>query len=954
LKKDKTIFLDELNENLQNPSEFKPCFDELKSLLNCLIGLIEKEITAGQQVSNTLKTLKNLLLFFIQFDLVELLLTALELITDLLNLSTANSGILQAGMVKCIYLIISHKLTRTSLSLEKRNQMINYLLDCIIPTGSNDAKKDLRGSSFEIGLMLCLLWADAPKCLLNDNAKVYLGFITKYINSYEVEGQINQFFICASINIIFHLDMDNLDLTLEYLQSVMKKCLDNFQFKAEIHQDAILFLSRIYFTVSNYHLLDDDGKLFNKSLYRKLNEKALKLLFDIAQCFIRLEDYAIFLNLAKLDSILFENADLELSFQRTFSILSCFAELARTELCDMEQLKIKTKQSEADKENMFESDSVNTDSNSKRNISSASERGPTKKKTRPDLMQLYGSRIAILLNENNPNRVVIGLQTLIIIIRKYPTSAQLVMKHYSAYVFNLCNSFNNYVREFARLLVYITIGTYIPGNIDYDRLWDTVLATINDEKEYLDCSVLLLSGLMKNFEYHISKIKYSISIISKKLNVQSINFAPYIDTLMRKPQIWDFKNFRQFLENCMSSAELRIVSDFNNWYLRFESILKSKNNPSKTLFPFCSNYVGSEYATFEHQFRLFEERLFYCSGFSGDVLIDSLLEKCIPPANEQEKTLDFTDIFPRSYLDLFVDILRKTILEFNSASGGLLFVLTICQVAMLHPIVREKIEADNAIKSKLCEIADNSSLIMEKSFKDLVFIDDAPFKLSSRLLGAKNIQRFINQLLGPELFHPRKDVKTNKLASLHGISLFQESKFGQEADYEEMKLLRSRVVSIAGLLRNYEDEILPSTQELISDWVFNLIDKNTSLSYLELALAWPILVRFIGLNFIVKVLGIFQRKMNGRIGNNWSELWKCATNLIEVTLKDQPNIPRKSLEYRTMISKLLYFLSRHIKSMDRVLQMNMLQIASYLCNISDSSVSCLLTRFLLTLNQMKC
>jgi hypothetical protein len=566
------------------------------------------------------------------------------------------------------------------------------------------------------------------------------------------------------------------------IEKLIPTLLKSFEFSK--YQNLIIKLIRVYLLIEepNQKLLPKMNMFFNLELHKMAR--------------IDCTHYALFtqeINDIKLENKSIEEANLIID---SFSIINLLADLVRTQCnSNLDSQESQTLPEESD----------DTEINHKRSKQGSQKRKRQKKSK--TLLDLF----------NTPESTLIAIQSLVLLIKRYPAAHKKVSSLYLEHILDAIGSHDIDVQEYSRLLLSMILelcpsliepapetareivtestkstkgDTTESGNdekINLIKVWDI----INTSPKPQVLSIKLLTMLLKSGTIDLERIE----ILCFKIR-DSLGFEIFLS---------ECKNIWVDLSVILKDFDFSVGPDkINNKNIDqcFSVMLCLLQNDS--IEPLLESYILCENEVFEYMFVRFEKRRNLTSGFNGTQLVSLLFPTKRKSPSEDNRCVDLVFDFIKSMITKYQGL--KTQFNFK-------FVILITKILQTNKNLHSKfMNSAGCLDAKLLAIYRNASLDSEKDFIDLNLSNFNPQNFM-KPLSIKISEIF--DITSSDKFIPKK-TKTEK----PDLFSFKHSKRSFSPQEKFSLNQRTRLCSI--FYKNH----------LILDYVFEIIEDSQELSQL--------------------------------------------------------------------------------------------------------------------------
>ncbi|KAI8900902.1 hypothetical protein BC833DRAFT_580124 [Globomyces pollinis-pini] len=926
--KDKAKALQELGEWMKDPSAQENLTSNgWTSLINAFCKWLPKEmdllldkLTLNNRIANN-----QLLLCIHSFkDLISVAsklyppaLIESQLLPSILQILDSNpleelsiSKSLIIILTECLATLVSERSFREHLKAEEWEELVNYCIEFFLEEKSDDIVFDRADRRSEcVYLSLCFTHLTGSTFTQNIliHAETLLHFLSTYLNLYLVENSSFEYFLTVSAKLLLLLDVDRLDLSFEFLKSIIGRLITLSTSRNDTIKLCCINLFRIFLIIGMQREDDQNHSpsTFISLSYRVWNTLESKI--EARQIHIIPMQNFHFL----IEEIEFRN--IPNSTNRIYDLVNDVNEVGENVLQTFQKLDLIS--------DVVLLGLVNTDDEKLQTDLNEPRKKRIKTTDIPSMVLEY------LKSSDNFSKSFI-LQILALIAKKNPLFHDNIKSDYLDFAMKYVASYQEGISEYSMLVIYNLL--WREKNVakidwlDINDFWDKLITnfTQNSKEEGNDVYILLFNLFISKQTSVISNDRMNnlMTILIQKLGTlkYSTHFVVLFQHLILK--IHNPKLIETFTSNILKlhfpSKNMLDKSNTCSIMKLFQILLKQPCHESSIQTALWENkfrYFTTDKKLFEIDFISFSRRVRMVSGYNG-----MELSKCILGCDTGQKLGKLPITYPIKVKETIIDHFNTIILDETSKSRHLNadenfhWSLWVGILLKLTETTTENDQQNEQVKKMILDLM--SGIAIEKGIR---IADSLDLQVSHKVWPFNNYDTvdIVKHYLEFEVLDSLNQIENNlnlTKKSSGRVLLFELSLYG--SDEIDILLLSRMELHISIITQLFQQVDLNEVQFIeIKSVLQNLFLKILNLdsclipitTMLKVYLKYLVIIfdedfMLITIKRLTSIMRVYQYE------NNFTIRGFCI-ELLEVLIRNYLDIIIQNIDMRSMIKSMIEF-----------------------------------------------
>ncbi|KAJ3000566.1 hypothetical protein HDV02_004861 [Globomyces sp. JEL0801] len=926
--KDKAKALQELGEWMKDPSAQENLTSNgWTSLINAFCKWLPKEmdllldkLTLNNRIANNqlllcIHSFKDLIL--VASKLYPPALIESQLLPSILQILDSNpleelsiSKSLIIILTECLATLVSERSFREHLKAEEWEELVNYCIEFFLEEKSDDIVFDRADRRSEcVYLSLCFTHLTGSTFTQNIliHAETLLHFLSTYLNLYLVENSSFEYFLTVSAKLLLLLDVDRLDLSFEFLKSIIGRLITLSTSRNDTIKLCCINLFRIFLIIGMQREDDQNHSptTFISLSYRVWNTLESKI--EARQIHIIPMQNFHFL----IEEIEFRN--IPNSTNRIYDLVNDVNEVGENILQTFQKLDLI---SDVVLLGLVNSDDekLQTDLNEPR-------------KKRIKTTDIPSMVLEYLKSSDNFSKSFI-LQILALIAKKNPLFHDNIKSDYLDFAMKYVASYQEGISEYSMLVIYNLLWreknvTKIDW-LDINDFWDKLITnfTQNSKEEGNDVYILLFNLFISKQTSVISNDRMNnlMTILIHKLGTlkYSTHFVVLFQHLILK--IHNPKLIETLTSNILKlhfpSKNILDKSNTCSIMKLFQILLKQPCHESSIQTALWENkfrYFTTDKKLFEIDFISFSRRVRMVSGYNG-----MELSKCILGCDTGQKLGKLPITYPIKVKEIIIDHFNTIILDETSKSRHLNadenfhWSLWVGILLKLTETTTENDQQNEQVKKMILDLM--SGIAIEKGIR---IADSLDLQVSHKVWPFNNYDTvdIVKHYLEFEVLDSLNQIENNlnlTKKSSGRVLLFELSLYG--SDEIDILLLSRMELHISIITQLFQQVDLNEVQFIeIKSVLQNLFLKILNLdsclipitTMLKVYLKYLVIIfdedfMLITIKRLTSIMRVYQYE------NNFTIRGFCI-ELLEVLIRNYLDIIIQNIDMRSMIKSMIEF-----------------------------------------------
>jgi hypothetical protein len=805
---------------------------------------------------------------------------------------------------KLLHQLVSIRPFREKLTPVQWEELISYCISFFTEDPENVSTQDRRGECADLAMVFCHLvtcqWTDS----VMEHADHILKFISQYIKRYSFENSSFEIFLNTAIQVLLLLDVDQLDLSFQFVKAILPRLIDFVSSKTESLRLASIHLLRMYIVMGSDRE-EDDVFLRNASRMQA-----------------KLYDYITKHTIAPIPTLVFHQLLVKPDYEKEFpsGLMASWAYVSLfADLCWLETHSCKDR----------------TESQSTESQSTLIAERPNKRIRTKDIK----SYPQILLNDKS--QACFGLQVLVRMMYRRPSTIDHVVDDQFRVIVNLAvNGDLNCVNE-ARMCCMAIMELRPAFSFDTTELLDRSLISINQTVVGYHGTFLLLARLVKDKRISSKSI---LSLLDWVCNLKPDQVSRYTANLVKEllefTHLWSHTQICSLLSflfrilrmegKALSNQVLLCFIDSIRLVFQCPRTVQTQNNPWESDFS-----VAEESAVFDMYFDRFERRLDSVSGYNGSKLVLQLWPVIHPMELNPQRNLPQT-IYQHISLEIssLLDHILESMTMTRISIDPLLAFICVCLCIKTVVERNDKFALDSLLYQKLELVSTKVFTFVRNVEVDPIFakfLEIAPeFKknLFFPLPDTKCIDLMeicLQQCLKPTARLVERDLKSPK------YQILQTSTFSEPLDIK--RCLKTKAwLRILSRLTSHEcfalDSLTSQSSTRLHLWFSKILQssKDSMASIIVLGNHYELLHQLLDGPLVSLILSSYIKLIeNPKYCRNF-HCWTSCLRFLKVLLSKKPTLVTGNTEYRIQISELVSFFHSSWESISNAVAMELVDV----------------------------
>jgi hypothetical protein len=784
-------------------------------------------------------------------------------------------------------------------------ELISYCISFFTEDQENSSAQDRRGECVDLAMVFCQLVTCQRTDSVMEHADHVLKFISQYIRRYSFENNAFEIFLSTAIQVLHLLDVDQLDLSLQFVKSILPRLIDFLASKSESLRIAAVNLLRMYIVMGSDR---DEDDIFLRNATRVQ---------------AKLYDHISKHSISPIPTLVFHQLLTSPDYEREFpsGVLSSWAYVSLfSDLCWLEIHASKD-----------QTESQSTESQTTQ-IS-----GRPMKRMRTKLFKSYPQNLL-----QDKSLTCFGLQVLMRMMYRRPTTIENVVADHFSLIFNLAlNGDLGCVNE-ARMCCMVILELRPGLQFNASELLDKSITSINQTVVGYHGTFLLLAQLVKtrriSSDSMVSLLDWVCTLKSEQISRFTANL---VIELVQLSHLWNHEQICTLVTFLYRIIRMEGKSINNQVFPCFlNSLRRIFQYPEDIDEQVClfetDLSVGEEAAVFELMFDCFEKRIEFVSGYDGAKLVSKLWPVVETPIQVSSVKPLPNAIYDHAIKEMIscLDHIGDSITITRISIDPLLSFLSVCVSVQIVGYRNDHFALDPVYVKKLDAVgarlmASVRNVDLETSFAK--FFELAP-KLKKHVFfplpESKSMELMdicFQQSVKPAAKLVERDFKTQK------YQIMQISAYSEPLDVKKCTKIKSWL-RILGYLTSYDEFSVERLESHLAvrlrNWLSRLFQDSTDCvgNLLILGNYYGTLQRILDSQLVALILTSYTNLMeNPKYSRNF-QCWVSCLKFLKVLLSRAPQLVSANTEQRIQITELVSFFHSSWESISNTVAMEIIQV----------------------------